>query len=236
MAGGAFDFPLPDPLIWMAYVAARSHAHHQARHRHSHPAAAQPGHHCQAGGDVGCARRRARAARHRRWLVEGGVRRHRRLVRGSRRAHGRIHRRVASAVVAGATVLSGANSFVSTVPIAARSRCAARCRFTSAATRKRRRGAPDVWATVSFRPEATRRNWWVWRGRAQRKRAATRQRWKSRLAARRVSTRLPALAKLGVHRVLVPVNPTPGMANAARNPEQVLAWRSRIEDYADGRD
>ena len=47
---------------------------------------------------------------------------------------------------------------------------------------------------------------------------------------------LPALAKLGVHRVLVPVNPTPGMANAARNPEQVLAWRSRIEDYADGRD
>ena len=24
MAGGVFDFPLPDPLIWMAYVAARS--------------------------------------------------------------------------------------------------------------------------------------------------------------------------------------------------------------------
>ena len=25
MAGGAFDFPLPDPLIWMAYVAAHTH-------------------------------------------------------------------------------------------------------------------------------------------------------------------------------------------------------------------
>lgn len=43
---------------------------------------------------------------------------------------------------------------------------------------------------------------------------------------------LPALAKLGVHRVLVPVNPMPGMAGSARNPEQALAWRSRIEEYA----
>ena len=25
MAGGVLDFPLPDPLIWMAYVAARTH-------------------------------------------------------------------------------------------------------------------------------------------------------------------------------------------------------------------
>lgn len=43
---------------------------------------------------------------------------------------------------------------------------------------------------------------------------------------------LPALAKLGVHRVLVPVNSTPGMVAAARNPEGVLAWRSRIEAFA----
>ena len=43
---------------------------------------------------------------------------------------------------------------------------------------------------------------------------------------------LPALAELGVHRVLVPVNPMPGMVAAARNPEQVLAWRSRIEEFA----
>lgn len=43
---------------------------------------------------------------------------------------------------------------------------------------------------------------------------------------------LPALAKLGVHRVLVPVNPMPGMAGSAPNPEQALAWRSRIEEYA----
>ena len=44
---------------------------------------------------------------------------------------------------------------------------------------------------------------------------------------------LPAFAELGVHRVLVPVNPTPGMAAAARNPEGVLAWRSRIEEFVD---
>ena len=43
---------------------------------------------------------------------------------------------------------------------------------------------------------------------------------------------LPALAKLGVHRVLVPVNSTPGMVAAARNPEGVLAWRSPIEAFA----
>ncbi len=44
---------------------------------------------------------------------------------------------------------------------------------------------------------------------------------------------LPALVALGVHRVLVPVNPTPGMVAAARTPDDVLAWRGRIEEYAD---
>lgn len=43
---------------------------------------------------------------------------------------------------------------------------------------------------------------------------------------------LPSLKQLGVHRVLVPVNSTPGMVAAARNPEGVLAWRSRIEELA----
>lgn len=43
---------------------------------------------------------------------------------------------------------------------------------------------------------------------------------------------LSALKALGVARVLVPVNPTPGMAAAARTPEAVLAWRSRIEALA----
>lgn len=42
---------------------------------------------------------------------------------------------------------------------------------------------------------------------------------------------LPALKAQGVTRVLVPVNPTPGMAAAARTPEQVAAWRSRIEAF-----
>lgn len=43
---------------------------------------------------------------------------------------------------------------------------------------------------------------------------------------------LPMLAERGVHRVLVPVNPLPGMATAARDPEQVLAWRPWIEEFA----
>ena len=43
---------------------------------------------------------------------------------------------------------------------------------------------------------------------------------------------LDSLKALGVHRVLVPVNATPGMVAAARNPEGVLAWKSRIEEYA----
>ena len=42
---------------------------------------------------------------------------------------------------------------------------------------------------------------------------------------------LPALKAEGVARVLVPVNPTPGMVAAARTPEEVAAWRSRIEAY-----
>lgn len=44
---------------------------------------------------------------------------------------------------------------------------------------------------------------------------------------------LKDLAALGVGRVLVPVNPTPGMARAARNPEDVLGWRGAIADFAD---
>ena len=44
---------------------------------------------------------------------------------------------------------------------------------------------------------------------------------------------LPALAAHGVGRTLVPVNPMPGMARAARNPEEVLSWRPVIEEFRD---
>ena len=47
MAGGRNDIPLPDPLIWMGYIAAATKR--IACHRDSHPAAAQPRHHGQAG-------------------------------------------------------------------------------------------------------------------------------------------------------------------------------------------
>ena len=43
---------------------------------------------------------------------------------------------------------------------------------------------------------------------------------------------LERLAALGVSRVLVPVSPMPGMAVAIDTPEDALAWKSRIEQYA----
>ena len=42
---------------------------------------------------------------------------------------------------------------------------------------------------------------------------------------------LPEFAKAGVARVLVPVSPMAGLANPIRGPEDVLAWRDTIERY-----
>lgn len=44
---------------------------------------------------------------------------------------------------------------------------------------------------------------------------------------------LQRLAALGVSRVLLPVSPMPGMAVAIQTPEDALAWKSRVEEYAD---
>ena len=44
---------------------------------------------------------------------------------------------------------------------------------------------------------------------------------------------IPKLAEFGVSRVLVPVIPTPGMAAAVSTPEEVESWRGRIQDYVD---
>lgn len=44
---------------------------------------------------------------------------------------------------------------------------------------------------------------------------------------------LDRLANLGVARVLVPVSPFPGMGAPVDTPEEALAWKSRIERYAD---
>ncbi len=44
---------------------------------------------------------------------------------------------------------------------------------------------------------------------------------------------IPSLAKLGVERILVPVTPTPGMATWIRNPDEALAWKDRIDEYRD---
>lgn len=45
---------------------------------------------------------------------------------------------------------------------------------------------------------------------------------------------LAELKTLDADRVLVPVDDRPDMAAPARTPEEVLAWRSRIEDFAEG--
>ena len=44
---------------------------------------------------------------------------------------------------------------------------------------------------------------------------------------------LETLARLGVKRVLIPVTPMPGMGHAATNPEEVLAFKEHIERYAE---
>ena len=43
---------------------------------------------------------------------------------------------------------------------------------------------------------------------------------------------LDALAALHVDRVLVPVSPQPGMGATIRSPEEALAWKSKLEDFA----
>ena len=67
MAGGQDDVPLPDPLIWMAYVAAATTSIKLAT-GYPDPAAAQSGDHGQTGGHPGSYVRRARAVGHRRRL------------------------------------------------------------------------------------------------------------------------------------------------------------------------
>jgi|TARA_Y100000310_G_scaffold197650_1_gene197717 probable F420-dependent oxidoreductase len=44
---------------------------------------------------------------------------------------------------------------------------------------------------------------------------------------------IPAYAKLGVDRILVPVTPTPGMATWIRNPDEAVMWREKIDQYRD---
>lgn len=44
---------------------------------------------------------------------------------------------------------------------------------------------------------------------------------------------IPQLAAIGVTRVLVPVTPMAGLATAVASPEEALAWRETIERYGD---
>jgi len=44
---------------------------------------------------------------------------------------------------------------------------------------------------------------------------------------------IPAMAAAGVSRLLVPVTPMAGLRTRLGNPEEILAWRSQVEKYAD---
>lgn len=44
---------------------------------------------------------------------------------------------------------------------------------------------------------------------------------------------IPAMAAAGVNRLLVPVTPMAGLKTRLGNPEEVLAWRDQVEKYAD---
>ena len=44
---------------------------------------------------------------------------------------------------------------------------------------------------------------------------------------------IPAMAAAGVTRLLVPVTPMAGLRTRLGNPEEILAWRSQVEKYAD---
>ena len=157
MGSGLEDFPIPDPLIWLAYIASATRTIKlgtaililpQRNPVVTAKAVATLDH---AGG------RTPRAARHRRRLAGGRVRGARRAVRGSRAAHRRVRRRHAHAVDAGARDLPGPLRVVrrGLLPAAARRRPS---RSSWAATRRRPRAARVVSATATFRRGARRRS------------------------------------------------------------------------------
>ena len=90
MPGGE-DVPIPDPFIWLAYVAAATTRIRLAT-GHPDPAATQSGDPRQGDRDPRPALGRSGRARCRRRLARRGVRRARCAVRGTRQAHRRTHR------------------------------------------------------------------------------------------------------------------------------------------------
>ena len=85
------EFDLPDPLIWLAFVAV-GHRADPAGDRDPHRPAAQPTGPRQGGRHARCAQRRPGDARRRRRLAGGGVQRARRAVRRSWPAARRLRR------------------------------------------------------------------------------------------------------------------------------------------------
>jgi hypothetical protein len=94
-------------MVTLTYLAACTTSG-AVGHRHAAPAPAQSGLHGQGGLVPGLALRWPGRSGHRRGLAEGGVRRARRAVGAARRAHRRVHRGAAHAVVRRHVVLSTA--------------------------------------------------------------------------------------------------------------------------------
>ena len=156
MGSGLEDFPIPDPLIWLAYVASATRTH-QARHRDPDPAPAQPGRDREGGGHARSYGRRAAACS----SASGWA--------GSPRSSPRSACRSTTAAPAPTSTWRrcarcGARSARRSRAASSRSsRCSAgpgrpgtASRSWWAATRWRRPAAPDGWATGTF-PRGPRR-------------------------------------------------------------------------------
>ena len=206
---------IPDPLIWLAYVAGH-HVHHQPRHRHPDPPAAQPGRPGQGGGHARPPVRRAGAC-----SASASA--------GSRR----------SSTPSACRSPTGASAPTTTSPPCGRcgpatkathhervrrlrrlhppahARRRARSRSTSAATPRSPPAGPVASATASSRARAATRSWPSCStscARRRRSTAATPTPSRSPPAATAPSARAPStrsrpLADLGVDRVIVPALP-----------------------------
>ena len=230
MAGGADDFPLPDPLIWMAYVAAAT-----TRIKLATGIIILPQHNSVitakqvatldhlSGGRV--------HPRHRRRLAQGGV--PTRSASRSRTAatHRRV-RRTRCARCGGQTKPTFHGKFVRFDGAHAdrdrsRQRADRRRRPLRAAARRAGRLGDGFFPARGAAGGIDRQA-----RRSAESAIAIRAASKSRRRPGDARPKFPRLAALGVSRVLVPVTPMAGMATRVATPQDALAWRDTIARYA----
>ena len=151
----------------------------------------------------------------------------------ARGAHGRVHRRDAGALEHGGAHLPRRVLPLRQRLLPCRNRQAAACPSSSAATRRPRRAAPGALGDGFFPARETREDLIELARQTASEHGRDPEALEITISAPSDLEELDHLANLGVSRVLVPVTPFPGMAATVGTPEQALAWKSRIEQYAD---